>query len=86
MVLTCDDIGLQFWSPESSGHVPLRGVSVSAHVVDFCAHTSITQHFVNTELHAVDVKYVFPLDARAAVCGFEADVGGFVGLFLNHKS
>ena len=57
--------------------VPLRGVEVDAHVVDFCVRTAISQHFHNTESFPIEAVYVFPIDERAAVCGFEAEIDGF---------
>jgi hypothetical protein len=53
-------------------------VSVDAHIVDFCVRTAITQDFVNTESFPIEAVYVFPLDERAAVCGFEAEIDGVV--------
>jgi hypothetical protein len=57
--------------------VPLRGVEVDAAIVDFCVRTAITQHFVNTESFPIEAIYAFPIDERAAVCGFEAEIDGF---------
>jgi poly [ADP-ribose] polymerase len=36
----------------------------------------ISQTYANDELFAIDTTYLFPLDERAAVCGFEADIAG----------
>ena len=58
--------------------VPLRGVTVDAHVVDFCVRTAISQHFYNSEAFPIEAVYVFPIDESAAVCGFEAEIDGFV--------
>ena len=57
--------------------VPLRGVAVDAHVVDFCVRTAISQSFYNDQPYTIEATYVFPIDERAAVCGFEAEIDGF---------
>jgi hypothetical protein len=36
----------------------------------------ITQEYVNNEVCPIEASYVFPLDERAAVCGFEAEISG----------
>ncbi len=46
--------------------------------VDFVLQCTVRQHFVNTSDHAIEAVYVFPLDERAAVCGFEANIDGSV--------
>ena len=56
--------------------VALEGVHVDVHVVDFCARTAITQLFRNTESVPIEATYVFPVDERAAVCGFEVEIDG----------
>jgi hypothetical protein len=57
--------------------VPLRGVSVDVGIVDFVVRTAIAQHFHNTEAFPIEAVYVFPLDERSAVCGFEIEIDGF---------
>lgn len=56
--------------------VPLEGVSISAEVRDCLASVVVSQRYANREAQPVEAVYVFPLDERAAVCGFEAVVGG----------
>ena len=58
--------------------VPLRGVSVDASIIDFVSRTAVSQHFHNTEAFPIEAVYVFPLDERAAVCGFEIEIDGYV--------
>jgi hypothetical protein len=72
--------GLVWLAPNSTAvnHVPLLGVSVQVDVVDFCSRTCITQQFASSASTDVNAVYVFPLDERAAVCGFEADIDGYV--------
>jgi hypothetical protein len=60
--------------------VPLRGVSVDASVIDFVSRTAVSQHFHNTEAFPIEAVYVFPLDERAAVCGFEIEIDGYANL------
>lgn len=54
--------------------VPLEGVNASITVFDFIAEVVLTQHYVNRESIPIEAQYVFPLDASAAVCGFEAQL------------
>ncbi len=56
--------------------VPLAGVSIDAAVVGACARVTVAQRYVNRETTAIEAVYLFPLDERAAVCGFEAIVDG----------
>ncbi|MCG3192423.1 MAG: hypothetical protein DIJKHBIC_01670 [Thermoanaerobaculia bacterium] len=62
----------------SRGPVPLEGVRVEAKIRDLAVRQVITQRYRNTEAQPVEAVYVFPLDEGAAVCGFEAVVGGVV--------
>ena len=70
--------GLVYWYQSKVHSVPLRGVQVDAHIVDFIVRTAISQHFHNTNPFRFEASYVFPIDERAAVCGFEVDIDGFV--------
>eukprot|EP00727_Mastigamoeba_balamuthi_P013410 m51a1_g8692 hypothetical protein (1074) ;mRNA; r:42553-46551 len=54
--------------------VPMEAASVRARLVDAVAHVVVLQQFANTTAAAIEGKYVFPLDPRAAVTGFEAHV------------
>ena len=56
--------------------IPLEGVSVEADLTDLSARVVVTQRYRNAEDRAVEAVYTFPLDEQAAVCGFEAVVGG----------
>ena len=55
----------------------LRGVDVHAEVRDLCARVTISQRYVN-QRGTADCEYRFPLDSRAAVCGFEVEVDGIL--------
>ena len=72
------EVGLVWHEGETVQPVAMEGVSVDVHVVDFCARTAITQLFRNRQSHAIEATYVFPIDERAAVCGFEAEIDGSV--------
>lgn len=61
---------------EGSASVPLEGVSVDAELTDFSARVTVTQRYRNVENRAIEAVYTFPLDELAAVCAFEAIVGG----------
>eukprot|EP00042_Codosiga_hollandica_P058189 m.873868 g.873868 ORF g.873868 m.873868 type:complete len:910 (+) comp59792_c0_seq2:158-2887(+) len=58
--------------------LPLQGVLVEAQIVDFCARTTISQQFYNNQSVNVEAVYVFPVDERAAICAFHADIDGVV--------
>eukprot|EP00041_Stephanoeca_diplocostata_P021253 m.490577 g.490577 ORF g.490577 m.490577 type:complete len:941 (-) comp21779_c0_seq1:160-2982(-) len=58
--------------------VALRGVDVQANVVDMCAEVQVSQRYCNNERYAIEAQYLFPIDNRAAVTGFESDIDGVV--------
>jgi len=60
------------------GDVPvsLEGVHVRAKLAGTCVDVTVTQRYRNREAVPIEAVYVFPLDERAAVCGFAALVGG----------
>ena len=44
-----------------------------------CVHQHVREHrYVNNTAHPVEASYVFPLDNRAAVSGFEVEIDGVV--------
>jgi hypothetical protein len=57
--------------------LPVQGVAAEITILDFCARTTLTQHFYNNNPFPVEATYVFPVDERAAVCAFQADIDGF---------
>jgi len=59
-----------------SESIPLEGVSVEADLNEFSARVVITQRYRNAEDRPIEAVYTFPIDELAAVCGFEAVVGG----------
>ena len=63
-------------SAKGNAPIPLEGVSVEATIRDFCSRVTVSQRFRNTEAQPIEAVYVFPLDEGAAVCGFEALIGG----------
>lgn len=52
--------------------IPLRSVKVQAKILDMVAEVVLYQEYVNAQANEIEAKYVFPLDEKAAVCGFEA--------------
>ncbi len=56
--------------------IPLEGVAIDAEVRDFCSRVTVTQRYRNLGEKPIEALYVFPLDERAAVCGFAALVDG----------
>jgi Ca-activated chloride channel family protein len=58
--------------------VPLEGVRIDARLAGACTEVTVTQRYRNREAVPVEAVYVFPLEERAAVCGFAAVVAGKV--------
>ena len=56
--------------------IPLEHVDVRASIAGAQARVTVTQRYRNQEAQPVEAVYVFPLDERAAVCGFSAVVNG----------
>jgi hypothetical protein len=69
-------VGFYYYVPGSPkrGAMPLDGVHVAVRVVDLVAEVQVMQFYVNNESRPVDAEYIFPLDEKAAVCGFEAEL------------
>ncbi|RDD38355.1 Poly [ADP-ribose] polymerase 4 [Trichoplax sp. H2] len=57
--------------------IPLTDVHFRAKLLDLAAEVVVLQCYFNKSSQPIEAKYVFPLDDRAAVCGFEA--------FINNK-
>jgi hypothetical protein len=60
----------------TSAAIPLEHVDVRASIAGAQARVTVTQRYRNHEAQPVEAVYVFPLDERAAVCGFNAVVNG----------
>ncbi|XP_075598343.1 protein mono-ADP-ribosyltransferase PARP4 isoform X1 [Balearica regulorum gibbericeps] len=56
--------------------VPLEGVHIKGRIIDFVAQVVMFQTYTNQNSKPIEAKYVFPLDDKAAVCGFEAFING----------
>ncbi|XP_009888954.1 PREDICTED: poly [ADP-ribose] polymerase 4 [Charadrius vociferus] len=56
--------------------VPLEGIFIKARIIDFVAQVVMFQTYTNQNSEPIEAKYVFPLDDKAAVCGFEAFING----------
>ncbi|KAM6416635.1 protein mono-ADP-ribosyltransferase PARP4 [Pluvialis apricaria] len=56
--------------------IPLEGVFIKARIIDFVAQVVMFQTYTNQNSKPIEAKYVFPLDDKAAVCGFEAFING----------
>ncbi|XP_032352428.1 protein mono-ADP-ribosyltransferase PARP4 isoform X2 [Camelus ferus] len=56
--------------------VPLEDVHIKGKIIDFVAQVVVFQTYTNHSHVPIEAKYVFPLDDKAAVCGFEAFIGG----------
>ncbi|NWH79028.1 PARP4 polymerase, partial [Piaya cayana] len=56
--------------------IPLDGVYIKGRIIDFVAQVAMFQTYTNQNSKPIEAKYVFPLDDKAAVCGFEAFING----------
>ncbi|XP_023564489.1 poly [ADP-ribose] polymerase 4 [Octodon degus] len=62
---------------DASGNlVPLKSVHIKGRIIDFVAQVVVFQTYTNQSHVPIEAKYVFPLDDKAAVCGFEAFING----------
>ncbi|XP_057563072.1 protein mono-ADP-ribosyltransferase PARP4 isoform X5 [Hippopotamus amphibius kiboko] len=60
----------------SGNSVPLEDVHIKGKIIDFVAQVIVFQTYTNHSHVPIEAKYVFPLDDKAAVCGFEAFING----------
>lgn len=60
----------------SANPVPLDSVHIKGRVIDFVAQVIVFQTYTNQSHVPIEAKYIFPLDDKAAVCGFEAFING----------
>uniref|UniRef100_A0A8D2D2A3 Poly [ADP-ribose] polymerase n=1 Tax=Sciurus vulgaris TaxID=55149 RepID=A0A8D2D2A3_SCIVU len=60
----------------SGNLIPLEDVHIKGRIMDFIAQVIVFQTYTNQSHVPIEAKYVFPLDDKAAVCGFEAFVNG----------
>ncbi|XP_044524909.1 protein mono-ADP-ribosyltransferase PARP4 [Gracilinanus agilis] len=56
--------------------VPLEEIHIKGRIVDFIAQIIVFQTYTNESHLPIETKFVFPLDDKAAVCGFEAFING----------
>ncbi|XP_054543703.1 protein mono-ADP-ribosyltransferase PARP4 isoform X2 [Talpa occidentalis] len=62
---------------DTSGNlVPLEDVHIKGKIIDFVAQVIVFQTYTNHSHIPIEAKYIFPLDDKAAVCGFEAFING----------
>ncbi|EHB03069.1 Poly [ADP-ribose] polymerase 4 [Heterocephalus glaber] len=62
---------------DASGNlVPLESVHIKGRIIDFVAQVIVFQTYTNQSHVPIEAKYIFPLDDKAAVCGFEAFING----------
>ncbi|XP_051051583.1 protein mono-ADP-ribosyltransferase PARP4 [Phodopus roborovskii] len=60
----------------SANSVPLDSVHIKGRIIDFVAQVIVFQTYTNQSQVPIEAKYIFPLDDKAAVCGFEAFING----------
>ncbi|XP_074159822.1 protein mono-ADP-ribosyltransferase PARP4 isoform X2 [Sminthopsis crassicaudata] len=56
--------------------VPLEEIHIKGRIMDFIAQIIVFQAYTNKSDLPIETKYLFPLDDKAAVCGFEAFING----------
>ncbi|XP_043851171.1 protein mono-ADP-ribosyltransferase PARP4 [Dromiciops gliroides] len=56
--------------------IPLEEIHIKGRIMDFIAQIIVFQTYTNKSHLPIETKYVFPLDDKAAVCGFEAFING----------
>ncbi|XP_036893177.1 protein mono-ADP-ribosyltransferase PARP4 isoform X2 [Sturnira hondurensis] len=56
--------------------VPLEDLHIKGKIIDFVAQVTVFQTYTNQSNVPIEAKYIFPLDDKAAVCGFEAFING----------
>ncbi|XP_027733408.1 protein mono-ADP-ribosyltransferase PARP4 [Vombatus ursinus] len=56
--------------------IPLEEIHIKGRIMDFIAQIIVFQAYTNKSHLPIETKYVFPLDDKAAVCGFEAFING----------
>nr|XP_008258176.2 protein mono-ADP-ribosyltransferase PARP4 [Oryctolagus cuniculus] len=62
---------------DTSGNlIPLENVHIKGRIIDFVAQVVVFQTYTNQSHVPIEAKYIFPLDDKAAVCGFEAFING----------
>eukprot|EP01061_Rhynchopus_euleeides_P000187 TRINITY_DN10135_c1_g1_i1.p1 TRINITY_DN10135_c1_g1~~TRINITY_DN10135_c1_g1_i1.p1 ORF type:complete len:2452 (+),score=920.52 TRINITY_DN10135_c1_g1_i1:63-7418(+) len=76
-VESLDAVGLVFETNGQEVPALLKKISVKGTLLDLVGEVVIFQHYRNDYSQSVQGKYVFPLQEKAAVCGFEA--------FINDK-
>lgn len=57
---------------QKNEQMPLRSVHALVKVVDCVSSVTVTQQYVNSSPHPVDIVYKFPIYAQAAINQFEA--------------
>ena len=56
--------------------VPLESIRINAAVRGFTARIQANMQYSNTNDNPVEAMFVFPVEDKAAVCGFEATIDG----------
>ncbi|KIP04028.1 hypothetical protein PHLGIDRAFT_212597 [Phlebiopsis gigantea 11061_1 CR5-6] len=68
--------GIAYFASNLEVYLPLEDAEVHADIVDVSTIVTITQHFWQYAPDGIkQAKYVFPIPARAAVCGFAMTAG-----------
>ncbi|XP_036108057.1 protein mono-ADP-ribosyltransferase PARP4 [Molossus molossus] len=60
----------------SGNLVPLEDLHIKGKIIDFVAQVIVFQTYTNQSPTPIEAKYIFPLDDKAAVCGFEVFING----------
>ncbi|XP_055988932.1 protein mono-ADP-ribosyltransferase PARP4 [Sorex fumeus] len=74
---TKSDSSIKAGLQDTSGNlVPLEDVCIKGKIIDFIAQVVVFQTYSNQSHVPIEAKYIFPLEDKAAVCGFEAFING----------
>jgi hypothetical protein len=68
--LHCGLIYTALNGPYSTRYGLLQDVSVQANIIGHVAHVTLSQRYENDLSESIEAIYIFPIPARATVCGF----------------
>lgn len=61
---------------QNKSQIPLESIDVQVDIQGFTAYVVASMNYRNNEENPIEAIYIFPLDEKAAVCGFQAMIDG----------
>lgn len=61
---------------QNKSQIPLESIDVQVDIQGFTAYVVASMNYRNNEENPIEAIYIFPLDEKAAVCGFQAIIDG----------